>query len=69
MKGKKESWEKQIVFLYIFLQANKEPPSIKEMYYFLSYCKHSEHMMLNPVSYISRMLKTFATKPLNQRYL
>lgn len=52
---KKESSEKQIIFF--FLQVNKEPPSILGTDFFLSYQKHSEHMMLKPTSHIPRIFK------------
>lgn len=53
-QGKKQSSEKQITF---FLQVNKEPPSILGTDYFLSYQKHSKHMMLKPISHIPRIFK------------
>lgn len=53
-QGKKQSSEKQIIF---FLQVNKEPPSILGTDYFLSYQKHSKHMMLKPISHIPRIFK------------
>lgn len=53
-QGKKQSSEKQITF---FLQVNKEPPSILGTDYFLSYQKHSKHMMLKPTSHIPRIFK------------
>jgi len=35
-KKEKRVWGKQIIFLYFFLQANKEPPSNLGMDYFLT---------------------------------
>lgn len=55
---KKDSWGKQIVFLHFF-SSGKHRTILYARDGFLSYWKHSEHMMLNPTSHIPRMLKNY----------